>query len=161
MRKTAWVYSIVTVLTLVVFAAAFAWLFEWASRVDAVGRQDGLPEQLMQRKSSSAREILAGLVSEDFNRAGKGVAELRKVASAAKLYMQDDLYGGAASEFAESLDALDQFVRDRDLAEAKSGYDRMIASCVACHRLLESPSSGVPVDRLPQFSSDAEENQLP
>lgn len=161
MSKTVVAYSIVTVLALAVLAAAFALLLQWASRQDAVGRKDVLSERLMRRKSEYATEVLASLESEDFDSAGRGVAKLRSVASAAKLYIPDDLYGGAASEFTDALDTLERFVQRRDLAESKAAYDRLIASCMACHQLLEVPSNEVTLDRLMHLRSDAGAKQLP
>ena len=121
-------------LAIVATALVFYWLWSWTGRLDAeAGRREFTP-QLMQRKSSAMLEIHDGLAAGKLDRVKQGAALLRQISETAKWYLPDNRYAALSDEFRDALDAFEEGISDRDLAQLRSAHDRLAESCLECHR---------------------------
>jgi hypothetical protein len=124
----------VALLAVGVTALLFYWLWSLSRQLDASGGRRGLTAQLMQRKTATMSEIHAGLASGDFDRAEQAAAMLRQISETSEWYLPDKSYAELSEDFRGALGALDGALRDGDLAQLASTYNRLARSCVDCHQ---------------------------
>ena len=104
------------------------WFLSVSKSFDESGKGRGLSEQLMRRKSAAAIQIRDSVTSGNFDRAGRGVAELRQISVIYNWYLPDDQYAALSEDFRNALNLLDVVVSEQDASELPEAYRRLIGA---------------------------------
>lgn len=121
-----------TMLLLVVFSVGAGTLFSGYQE-----QQQILPTTapFMQRKLDDAREILAGLATEDFQKIGKASQDMMLLSHEADWNVfQTPEYLRMSSEFRGSAERLRDVANERNLDGATLAYFEVTLNCVRCHK---------------------------
>lgn len=113
-------------------------------------QQDTTP--FMQRKLDAAREIVAGLAVEDYNRLSRSAQDLMLLSQESEWnVIQTDRYLKMSNEFRSSAERLRDAAKEKNLDGATLAYFEVTLQCVRCHRYLREkpPAGGNDLDRIP------------
>ncbi len=92
---------------------------------------------LMQMKLDRAKNILEGVVLEDFDKIASNARSLKLLSmeSGWNVY-QTEQYTGHSNDFRRSVDTLIQAAEDKNINLATLGYVSLTVRCVECHTYL-------------------------
>ena len=94
---------------------------------------------LMQMKLDRAKNILEGVVLEDFDKIASNARALKLLSmeSGWSVY-QTEQYTGHSNDFRRSVDTLVQAAEDKNINLATLGYVSLTVRCVECHTYLRN-----------------------
>ena len=93
--------------------------------------------ELMQAKLGHARAVLAGLVTEDYEKIETSALAMRRLSENTAWLVTDSMtYVVMSEEFRTIAGGMAEHARSRNLADATADFGRMTESCVLCHRYL-------------------------
>ncbi len=107
-----------------------------ASQPKAKKSEEKTPlQKFMRAKLGGADDVLEGLVTEDFRLIKKGATELKRIGTAAKWRISNDvMYRQHSNVFQRAVGTLDDMVSDKNLDGAALAYIDLTMNCIDCHR---------------------------
>lgn len=89
---------------------------------------------LMHAKLTSAQNVLAGLVRENFDQIESAAREMKRISQAAEWPRQrDSVYEHYSAEFRRQCAKLENLAKDRNHEGASFTYMQMTTICISCH----------------------------
>lgn len=87
------------------------------------------------------REVLRGIVTEDYALIRKNAQAMKKMGTATEWnIVQGDIYGDYSSSFLRSAELLDKAAKNKNDDGALLVYMQMTMNCIECHRYVREPS---------------------
>jgi len=100
-------------------------------------------DSFMQLKLEHSKEILEGLVTEDYEMVAKGAQALTALSleSAWNVYTTET-YLQQSSDFRRSLQVVKDAAKEKNVDRAALGYVNLTVQCLECHRFLRKTVAG-------------------
>ena len=128
--------ALIASLAIVAIVWAVSRLWQAVAEMDRNPSRSGLVEQLMRRKSKAMKDILDGMIREDFNRLDRGAKWMKSYNAAIEHFLHFPEYERLSDEFSQSLDDLSEAAIRKESNLAKEAVLRLERSCIECHMLL-------------------------
>jgi len=118
------------------------WLWQTAGEHDRNPPRGGVPQQLMNRKSSAMQDILEGMIRGDLQRVNKAAKKLEDYGDTIEWYLSHSEYDKHGERFRSSVDALQEAAGQRDVESAKEAIVELERSCIECHMVMNQRNTG-------------------
>jgi Tfp pilus assembly protein PilN len=88
----------------------------------------------MRAKLDRSKQVLEGLVRQDFAAIARAARELKRISEATNWPLQDDhVFEAHRSDFSKQCDELDKLARDLNHEGVQFTFLSMTATCIRCH----------------------------
>ena len=118
------------------------WLWQTAGEHDRNPPRGGVPEQLMNRKSSAMQDILEGMIRGDLQRVNTAAKKMEAYGATIEWYLSHSEYDKHGERFRSSVDALQEAAGQRDVESAKEAVLELERSCIECHMVMNQRNTG-------------------
>jgi len=95
----------------------------------------------MRQKLAAMRQVLRGIVTEDYALIQTNAARMRKMGTAAQWnIVQGPIYGDYSASFRRSAELLSQAAKNKNADAAMLVYMQATLNCIECHRYVREPN---------------------
>jgi len=120
------------------------WLWQTAGEHDRNPPRGGVPEQLMNRKSSAMQDILDGMIRGDLKQVNAAAKRMEAYGDTIEWYLSHSEYDKHGERFRSSVDALQEATGRQDIESAKETVLELERSCIECHMVMNRQKAGNP-----------------
>jgi hypothetical protein len=120
------------------------WLWQTAGEHDRNPPRGGVPEQLMNRKSSAMQDILEGMIRGDLSRVNAAARRMEAYGDSIEWYLSHYEYDKHGERFRSSVDELQEATGRRDTESAKEAVLGLEKTCIECHMVMNREQAGTP-----------------